>query len=205
MTDPNKTLIILISDRSGSMAAIKDDAEGGINTFIKEQGEQPGVTELYFTEFDVSHDLVFNGEARKFGGYKLHPRGGTALLDAMGFTITQVGEMLAGLEEDIRHGKVYCVISTDGQENSSSEWSHAQIKELVTQQTDQWGWEFVYLGANQDAIQVGASVGIKMNSSMTYDAGNIATAYSTASAALSMSRATGQSVSFTQADRDAVK
>jgi hypothetical protein len=95
----------------------------------------------------------------------------TALHDAMGRLITDAGNQLAALPESRRPGTVIVAIMTDGLENASKEWTAPAVKALVEQQTTQWGWQFLYLGADQDAIEVGASVGIGRDRSVTYSRG----------------------------------
>lgn len=169
MTDKKLTEIVLIVDRSGSMASIQSDAEGGINSFIEEQKKVAGNANLTLAQFDTDYDLVFDGvDIQEVEPYSLYPRGATALLDAIGKTINVVGARLARQKEFQRPSKVIVVIVTDGAENSSSEFSKAQINELITQQTDVWKWEFVYLAAGQDAIQEAQSLGISANTASNF-------------------------------------
>ena len=102
---------------------------------------------------------------------ELLPRGRTALLDALGRLITTAGERLAALPEDARPGSVIVGVMTDGMENASREWTHPRIKELIEQQTRDYGWQFLYLGADQDAIEEGAKMGFAAGKSMTYSRG----------------------------------
>ena len=203
MTNSDLTLIAVLVDRSGSMSACRADMEGGINTFLDEQAAQPGQAEVALAQFDDHYELVWPIKpiAEKTD-YRLVPRGCTALLDGMGKFITEIGEELAARAEADRPGKVIMVIVTDGYENSSREWSRAQIKELVTQQQDQWGWEFVFLGANMDAVAEGGSFGLSANSSLTYDVANAGGVLRSASAYVSSLRATGDA-SFSEDDRAA--
>ncbi len=92
----------------------------------------------------------------------------TALLDAIGRLITDAGASLAALPEDERPGTVIVGIMTDGLENASKEWTHPAIKALIEQQTKTYSWEFLYLGADQDAIEVGTALGVPAARSMTY-------------------------------------
>ena len=102
---------------------------------------------------------------------ELAPRGSTALLDALGRLIIDAGERLAALPEDQRPGSVIVGVMTDGMENASREWTHPRIKELIEQQTRDYGWQFLYLGADQDAIEEGAKMGFAAGKSMTYSRG----------------------------------
>src|SRR5208283_1990055 len=147
------TDITLVIDRSGSMEEIREDAEGGVNAFIREQAKQPGEALLTLVQFDTEYDFIHKGvPVKQVPAYELVPRGNTALLDAVGRAINETGERLAKMAESDRPGLVIFVITTDGQENSSKEFSKAQIKEMVERQQSQYKWQFTFLGANQDAF-----------------------------------------------------
>ena len=201
MTNADLTLIAVLVDRSGSMAQCRDDMEGGLNTFVESQAGEPGDAEITLAQFDTKYELVWPlrpiNDAPK---YTLVPRGCTALLDAMGRFITEVGEDLAKRDEADRPGKVIVCIVTDGYENSSVDWTRGRVKELVEQQARQWGWEFVFLGADMDAVQEGATVGIPHKSSLTFDKGNARDVYSRASNYVSKLRA-GADAAFSDDDR----
>lgn len=171
MTDSNYTHIALVADRSGSMSMIREDAEGAINEFLREQKKVPGRATLTFVQFDDEYEVVHeNVDLQGVPAYNLRPRGVTALLDAVGRTINNVGERLAGLTEDERPGTVVFVIVTDGMENASTEFNWDQVKESIERQTNDYAWRFVFLAANQDAIQTGGNLGIAKGSSITYGA-----------------------------------
>jgi hypothetical protein len=175
MTDPNYTHIVLIVDRSGSMQDIAKDAEGGIKSFLKEQaktGKKLGQkTTVTLAQFDTEYEVVYEKvPVDDVPTYHLIPRGSTALLDAIGRTITSEGQKLAALPESLRPGSVYVVINTDGYENASCEYRKPGIKALIEKQTNQYGWNFVYLGANQDAVLIGGGYGIPVASSLSYKA-----------------------------------
>ena len=163
------THISAIIDRSGSMSSIKTDTEGGFNTFVADQKALPGTATLSLTIFDdviqLVHDMV---DIQDVPHFHLHPRNMTAMLDAIGVTITNLGEKLAKMDESERPEKVLVVIVTDGQENSSKEYSFARIKEMIKEQHDTYQWEFIFLGANQDAVLAGEQIGISRGKSMSY-------------------------------------
>lgn len=173
MTNPNFTAVCLLIDRSGSMMANRDETEGAINAFIARQKEESSETQVRgvrLAEFDHQYDVVHAlTDAPDLSDYTLTPRGMTALLDAMGAEIAAFGEELASMKEDDRPGHVVFAVMTDGIENHSREYTHEQIKKLVERQQAEFGWEFVYLGANQDAVVEGAKLGVRANSSVTYD------------------------------------
>ena len=201
MTNADLTLIAVLVDRSGSMAECRDDMEGGLNTFVESQASEPGDAEITLAQFDTKYELVW--PLRPIHGapkYTLVPRGCTALLDSMGRFITEVGEELAGRDEADRPDKVIVCIVTDGLENSSKDWTRTRVMALVEQQRSQWQWEFVFLGADMDAVQEGASVGIPQTSSLTFDKTNAREAYSMASDWVSTVRKGGRAA-FSEEDR----
>lgn len=165
------TEIVLVIDRSGSMNSCQDDAEGGINTFIKEQKECVGEANLTLVQFDTEYEVVHNGTPIKdVGKYMLHPRGMTALFDATGRAINTVGERLQKMNEQDRPGCVIVVIVTDGQENASTEFKKSQIKEMIERQKNVYNWQFTFLGADADAFTEAVDMGINAQSCGIYDA-----------------------------------
>lgn len=207
MTDTNYRHYVLIVDRSGSMNSIKDEAQQGINNFINEQSKLPGKATLSLYQFDNVHETVFDFTAlNTAGSYVLVPRNMTALLDACGFAIAEVGERLATLPESERPGKVIVLITTDGLENSSREYTKTRVKKLITQQQEKYGWQFSYVGANQDAFAEGNRIGIPMNSSLSYAATRSGTQSSYAAASSASTRyVSGQSagLNYTDDEREA--
>ena len=183
MTDQNLTHIYLLLDRSGSMQSIKADTEGGFAAFVEEQKRTPGACRVTLAQFDNHYEVVYSDRPiADVPALDLQPRGSTALLDAMGKLITDVGAKLAALAEAQRSGTVIVAIMTDGHENASQEWTHPAIKALVEQQTGQWGWQFLYMGADQDAIEVGRNIGIGAAHSVTYGRGKSQDVMASASA-----------------------
>lgn len=174
MTKEKFTSINVIIDQSGSMGHLQADTIGSFNTFVKEQKAEPGEVAFtlctFNTDYRLVHDFVKLGGVPDLDEKTYRPNGGTALLDAMGTTITSVGARLAAMPEDERPSKVLFLIITDGQENSSRTFSKAQIKQMVEHQRGKYQWEFVFMGANIDAIGEGASLGISTQNSMNYDA-----------------------------------
>jgi hypothetical protein len=190
MTRSDLTHIYFLLDRSGSMQSIKTDTEGGFAAFIEEQRKAPGECRVTLAQFDNEYDVVYaDRPLADVPALDLQPRGSTALLDAMGRAVTEAGARLAGLPEDQRPGTVIVAIMTDGMENASKEWTHAAIKALVTQQSGQWGWQFMYMGADQDAIEVGAQLGVARDHSVTYGRTKSAAAMSSASGKIAKLRA----------------
>lgn len=205
MTDSNYTAIQIVMDRSGSMMAIQSDAEGSLRSFIKDQRDEPGKATIRLVQFDDQYDLVYpSTPIQDAPDYILTPRGSTALNDAIGRTINEFGTELAALPEDQRPGTVIFVIITDGMENSSREFSAAQVKTLVDRQRNEWNWKFVFLAANQDAVLTGQQYGFARGQSMTFNpttdsmraAGQSLSAYTT-------STRSGLAYDFTEDDRKA--
>ncbi len=172
MTNQNLTHIYLLLDRSGSMQSIKTDTEGGFAAFMDEQRSTPGECRVTLAQFDNHYEVVYaDRPIADVPALDLQPRGSTALLDAMGKLITDSGVRLAALPEAERPGTLIVAIMTDGHENASREWTHPAIKALVEQQTGEWGWQFLYMGADQDAIEVGRHIGVAAANSVTYGRG----------------------------------
>lgn len=173
------TDISIVLDRSGSMESIRNDTIGGFNTFLKTQQEAPGEANLTLVQFDDRYEVVHNGirvqDVPELTALTFVPRGYTALLDAIGRTITDTGTRLSALSEDQRPSKVIFVILTDGEENASKEFTRDKINEMIKHQTEAYNWDFVFLGANQDAIQVGTSIGIMAANSLSYAANKAGT------------------------------
>jgi len=179
----NKTDITVVLDRSGSMASCKVEAENGLNHFIKTQAEQPGEALFTLVQFDNLYEFVHKGvPIGDVPPFTLEPRGMTALLDAVGRAINETGIRLAAMDEADRPGLVIVAILTDGHENASHEFSREQIKAMIEKQTNEFSWQFTFLGANQDAFAAGASIGIAAASSLNYTTANSKQAFDNLSA-----------------------
>lgn len=167
------TEIVIVLDRSGSMVSIMEDTIGGVNTFLKQQKEAPGDANFTLVQFDdqyeVVHDGVPIGDVQDLSTETFVPRGATALLDAIGKTINRIKSRTALLTPD----SVVFAIVTDGQENRSREFNHSAVMELIQAQEAQ-GWQFVYLGANQDAIKEAAKFGVRSATACCYTANSVA-------------------------------
>jgi uncharacterized protein YegL len=167
MSKKGLTEIVCILDRSGSMESIRDDAIGGFNSFIESQKKVPGTASVSLVLFDDLYENVYSNidlnNVSLLNRDTFVPRGMTALLDAVGKTITDVGVRLSNMTEDERPEKVMVIILTDGQENHSSEYNKNQIKEMIEHQRSKYSWEFMFLGANQDAFANASSLGVNVN------------------------------------------
>ena len=182
-----KAKIVFIADRSGSMFSVRDDAIGGFNSFIEDQRKVEGEADITLVLFDDQYEVPYSNvdikEVALLNEDTYQPRGSTALLDAIGTTIVNVGDELKDLSEDQRPDKVIVCIITDGEENSSKEYTKDKIKEMVEHQQEKYNWEFIFLGANMDAISEGMSFGIRAQSCSNYvnDSKGIHVAYASVS------------------------
>jgi len=203
MPNPNRRLIAVVLDRSGSMHSVKADTEGGLRAFLAAQHEAPGETTVSLYQFDTHYEAVYeNTPLAEVPAFELHPRGGTALLDAIGYTVGGVGEQLAAMDEDDRPGEVVLVILTDGQENSSREYTLARVKELLTAKQADDGWVVVFLGADQDAFTVGAGMGVAAGTTLSYSGRRTAETWTTSGEMVARGSKTGR-YGFTDGERDA--
>jgi uncharacterized protein YegL len=163
----NYTDLNIILDRSGSMASIANDMVGGIKTFLQKEKDTGDETKVSFYQFDDKYDVVFEDkDIKETLDITLNPRGSTALLDALGRTIVSVGEKLSKMDEKNRPNRVLFLVITDGYENASKEFSSEVIKEKVKHQRETYAWDFVFLGAGEDAVLAQhAGLGIGASSS----------------------------------------
>jgi hypothetical protein len=169
------TRIVVILDRSGSMQSIREATVTGFNEFVRKQQQTPGLAGLKLVQFDDAYEVVFDTDIRDvplLTQDTFVPRGMTALLDAQGRTITELGKELAAMPERERPSKVIVITLTDGLENRSTDYTVADVAKLVQHQREKYGWDFIYLGANQDAIKVAASMNIPASYAMNYSVGD---------------------------------
>ena len=166
------TELVFILDRSGSMSGLEDDTIGGFNGMIKkqkEEGEQVNVTTVLFDDqVEVIHDRFSIDIVEPLTNKDYYVRGCTALLDAVGTSIKKVENVQNHLPEDHKAGRVLFVITTDGHENSSREYSYPKIKKMIDAKKET-GWEFIFLGANIDAAAEAEKIGIARNRAVTYE------------------------------------
>jgi len=205
------TDITLVVDRSGSMDAIRDDAQGGVNTFIADQVRQPGDALLTLVQFDTEYEFLHRGvPIQQVPKYNLVPRGSTALLDAVGRAVNETGERLAKIDEHDRPGLVIFVVMTDGQENSSKEFTKSQIKEMIERQQNVYDWHFTFLASNQDAFAEAGGMGIRATGAANWRMDKVAATYAATSekvARMRAQRSKGETVlnDFTDEERDRMK
>lgn len=197
MPKQNLTEIVVILDRSGSMSSIKKDAIGGFNTFLEAQQNESGEAVMTVVQFDNEYLVTVDGvkiqDVEPLNNETFVPRGGTALLDAIGRTISTVGKRLSNTTEEDRPAKVIVVILTDGEENQSREFKKEQINSMITHQTNSYQWEFIFLSAGMDAVGTAASYGISSSNTMAFDANSrgMDLSYTSMSKAVSSLRSSG--------------
>lgn len=171
MTRPNCTEVVFVVDRSGSMKSIAESMSAAFDAFIKKQALVPGECRVTVVQFDDRYEPMYTAlPLNQVPPYSILPRGQTALLDALGKTIVVTGKRFGAMKEEDRPSKVLFVIITDGQENASREYNQKQVFDLIKHQQERYAWEFIYLGANQDAIQVAQQLGVRQGNALTFDA-----------------------------------
>src|SRR5699024_5640042 len=168
----NLTELVFILDRSGSMQGLEGDTIGGFNAMIEKQKKEPGEafvsTVLFDDRTEVLHDRVRVGEVRPITQKEYYVRGCTALLDAVGGAIHHIGNIHKyARPEDIPEHTLF-VITTDGMENASRRYSARRVKEMIRRQKEKYGWEFLILGANIDAVETAGRVGICPDRAVNY-------------------------------------
>lgn len=204
MPNPNLRHIVMVLDRSGSMQAVKTDTEGGLAAFLEAQKEIVGDTRVSLYHFSTSYEPVYENLAlAEVPEYKLEPRGNTALLDAIGRTITAVKAQIKAMDVEERPGEVVLVILTDGMENSSREYTLPEVKKLIEKRRAK-GWQVVFLGADQDAITAAAGMGIGRETSLSYTARMTGQSMSTVARMMARGSASGK-YEFTDAERKAAR
>lgn len=172
-----KTEIIIILDRSGSMQSTKHDAIGGFNSFVAEQKKIEGEATLTLVQFDTYYEVNYEDKdimlVEELNERTYVPRGSTALIDAMGRAIFQAESRWSAKKKEEQPNMVVVII-TDGEENSSREYLMSDVNARIGSLREK-GWEFVFIGANQDAIKTGARFGIAAENSLSYACNSIGT------------------------------
>ncbi len=166
------TELVFILDKSGSMGGLEADTIGGYNSMLKKQqaaeGECRITTVLFDNDYHLLHDRIDLKAVSEMTGKDYAVGGSTALLDAIGRTIRKIGNAQKHTAEDFRAEKVLFVIITDGEENASREYSAGRIREQIQRQKTEYGWEFIFLGANIDAVHTAGQFGIAPDRTADY-------------------------------------
>ena len=176
----NLTEIVFILDRSVSMAGLEDDTIGGFNAMIEKQKREDGeayVSTILFDNYsEVLHDRVDIQEIQPMTCRDYYVRGCTALLDAMGKAIHHIGNVHKYAREEDRPEKTLFIITTDGMENASREYTYERVRKMIEHEKKKYGWEFLFLGANIDAAKEAARFGIHTDRAANYHADHVGTA-----------------------------
>lgn len=194
----NRTELVFILDRSGSMSGLEDDTIGGFNAMLDKQKKEPGqavvTTVLFDDQYELLHDRIDLRGVAPITEQEYFVRGTTALLDAIGRTIHKIDAAQRHTAPELRADKVLFVITTDGCENASREFTLPQIKTMIQREREKYGWEFLFLGANIDAVAAAGQMGIDTDRAVTChaDSAGVRLNYETVSAAVSSMRACGQ-------------
>ena len=172
MMKKNLTELVFILDRSGSMGGLEQDTIGGFNSMIKKQKEEDGeanvTTVLFDDKYQVLHDRVDINELKDMTSKDYYVCGSTALLDAIGTTIKSVNKKQKELPEDEQAEKVIFVITTDGMENASCHYDRDKIKKMIEKKQNKKKWQFLFMGANMDAVSEAGRMGIRADRAVTY-------------------------------------
>lgn len=191
------TEVAFIIDKSGSMAGLESDTIGGYNSMLEKQKEVEGeclvTTALFDNGYELLHDRIDIRAVNPITDREYFAGGATALFDAVGRTIQKIGNAQKRTAEEYRADKVIFVIITDGQENSSREYSGAKVKSMIENQKNRWGWEFIFLGANIDAAAEAERLGIDRSRAQNFhrDSTGIEINYRTVARTIASFRETG--------------
>lgn len=175
----NKTELVFILDRSGSMSGLESDTIGGYNALLNQQRKEEGTaiitTVLFDDKVELLHDRLDINGVSDMTARDYFVRGSTSLLDAIGKTIRKIGNVQKNTKAEMRADKVLFVITTDGMENSSVEYSYDRVKMMIERQKEQYGWEFIFLGANIDALATAQRFGIDASRAANYHSDAVGT------------------------------
>lgn len=164
--------LVFILDRSGSMSGLEDDTIGGFNSMLEKQKNEVGeafvTTVLFDNKYELMHDKMNIKDIKPITRKEYYVGGSTALLDALGATIINIGNTLSETKEENRPEKVMFVIITDGMENSSHEFNHIKIKSMIEHQKSKYSWDFIFLGANMDAVETASNFGINEDRAVNF-------------------------------------
>ena len=175
----NLTELVFILDRSGSMAGLESDTIGGFNALIEKQKKEDGDAYVSVVLFDHESEVIYDRVDLK----KIEPmtdrqyfvRGCTALLDAIGGAVKHISNVHRYAREEDRPGKTLFVITTDGLENASRRYGADEVRRMVKRQQEEFGWEFLFLGANIDAVSTASHFGIRADRAVRYNSDHVGT------------------------------
>ncbi len=199
------TEIVFILDRSGSMGGLESDTIGGYNAMLKKQKEEEGEaifsTVLFDDSIEVLHDRKALSAVQPITDKEYYVRGCTALLDAVGGAIDHIGHVQKKMPEAERPEKTLFIITTDGMENASREYTYEKVKKMVEKKKEKHHWEFIFLGANIDAVAVAGRFGVEKSRAVRYENDSAGTQlnYSVMSKLVSCARACGSAPEMSKA------
>ena len=180
MSRKGLTELVMILDRSGSMSGLESDTIGGFNSMIEKQKKEDGEAYVSVVLFDdqteVIYDRVDLRDIKPMTEKQYFVRGCTALLDAVGKSICHIGNIHKYAREEDVPEKTIFVITTDGLENASREFTYEKVRKLIERQKERYHWEFIFLGANMDAVSEAARFGISASRAARYEADEAGTA-----------------------------
>ena len=196
------TELVFIIDRSGSMSGLEDDTIGGFNAMLQEQktveGEAVVTTVLFSDGHELLHDRINIQAVAPLTRADYTVGGNTALLDAIGIAIHKIRKVQRNTNEEFRAEKVLFIIITDGHENASRHYTADRIRKRIEHQKQKYGWEFVFFGANMDAIAQAADIGIAADRAQNFCADSVGTSsVYTSMSTMSTAFRTGKPISFT--------
>lgn len=200
----NYAALALIVDRSGSMQSVATDVRGSVQQFIGDQKKEAGKATLTVAQFDHQYEVVYNFkdiqevDEKKFA-QEYTPRGSTALLDAIGRTTLAMQKQLDSLSKEEQPKRVVVAIITDGFENASREFNMEQIKQMIKDK-EAAGWDFMFMGATLDTVQVAKSMGFSADKSAYYEAGNFSSCMNSVNEKIKQARL-NQEVKFSEQER----
>jgi uncharacterized protein YegL len=171
--------IVFILDKSGSMSGLEADTIGGFNAMIQKQQKESGkvtvTTVLFDDRYQLLHDRIDLGAVQPLTDKEYYVEGSTALLDAIGKTINKIVNVQKHSAINHQAGKVLFIITTDGMENASREYSYPKIKQMIDTQVNEYEWEFIFLGANINAEDVAGDLGISEDRAVNYNSDSLGT------------------------------
>lgn len=209
--NPNLTEIAFVLDRSGSMESMVDAAIAGFNNLLHQQQQEPGGANFTLVLFDDLYEVPIQSlpiaEVIELDRNSYVPRGSTALLDALGRTIDELGEKLANTPEPARPAQVIVAVLTDGMENASVKYGWNDISQRIRHQTETYQWKFLFLGANQDAIATAGRMNIQARDSANFsmDAKSVHAAQSAIHRKMSALRRSQQGIASDEVMQDLIK
>jgi len=173
------TELVFILDKSGSMGGLEKDTIGGYNSMLEKQqaveGEAVITTVLFDNDYELLHDRIDIKAVKPITEKEYYVGGSTALIDAIGKTIHKLGNVQKNTADGYRAEKVLFIIITDGEENASHKYSAQKVKSMIEQQKNRYGWEFIFLGANIDAVETAERFGIAPDRAQSYHSDSVGT------------------------------